>query len=652
MNTETTARRSAPAAGDNLLIGRMYEVKAARELEMLAPDAAPAAPFQSGSPTIEHGRESGTDSLEADRGAETGNERVMPFIGRILQHAPGAFIVIERILYLKEDLYLADHAFVHAQDIKPLSECLPVLPMTFSLEVMAEAAACLIPGHGLIGFEDIKATRWIELADTDELSLHITAEHRDFDPVKQVYRIEAAIYIKGQNQPAISAGVLFASHYRLDLTLERFTELIEVKRLQAEQLYRERHLFHGPRLHCLVGEISLGDHGASGTLLTRASGDLFQSLPNPQLLIDPALLDGVGQLLAIWAMELHQRSAFPVGFKKLELYQATPPADTRVSVHIEVTRDEIKTLHADIELQDGAGAVWLRIQDWRMWKFRWPPKLLDFSRRPTQCLVSDPYALPAQAPASICRVLSKRDLTGFDAGLLTRFYLQRDEFSTYTGKAAVPQRQSQWLLGRIAAKDAVRAWVADQSPAAAMLHPASFTIANDRRGQPVMSGPTMLESPLPRISIAHCEDRAIAVADSGAVGIDIERISARAPDFLKTLSNETEQDLLREYVDRTAASDKSEVMTTWITRFWCAKEAVGKLLGTGVAVARQFEIVGIETEGFLRIRPPNSDSIVAVGTVRDGDFIIAHASASARDSGEHERGGDVQPTSQGEGDPD
>ena len=56
---------------------------------------------------------------------------------------------------LDEDLHLADHAFVHAPGVKPLFACLPVVPMTLSLEILAEAAACLAPGYGLIGFEEV-----------------------------------------------------------------------------------------------------------------------------------------------------------------------------------------------------------------------------------------------------------------------------------------------------------------------------------------------------------------------------------------------------------------------------------------------------------------------------------------------------------------
>lgn len=559
MTAETTERQPKSAAaqenGTFPLLGRMYEAQAERELERQGSIEAPVQSMQSGAADGLHREDAGMESLERRQNTEPDSEMSMPFIGQIIQHIPGESIVIERILSLAEDLYLADHAFVHAQEVKPLSACLPVLPMTFSLEVMAEAAACLIPGHGLIGLEDIQATRWIELTDTDQLALHIVAGQMQLDPIQQIYRIEAAIYIKGQAIPAINAVVLFASHYRLDLAVN-FTQLIEVNQLSAEQAYQDRLMFHGPRLHCLTGEILLGDHGVAGELVTRPSGNLFRYEPKPQLLLDPALLDGVGQLMGLWAMMRRDRSAFPIGLKKLELYQPTPPPGTRVPVRIEITRDEAKTLHADVEIQDGAGGVWMRIHDWNMWKFRWAQKLLDFRRLPTRHQVSDAITLPSLAASATCRMLSSSELTGFDAGLLARFYLNVDEFSVFTSKAGVPQRQQQWLLGRIAAKDAVRAWIAARSHTEQMLHPASFAVENNEQGQPMVSSLAAIEPPYPKISIAHCEDRAIAIAQSDSVGVDIERISDRKPGFLETITNADERALLSGQVNMDSSEEK------------------------------------------------------------------------------------------------
>jgi phosphopantetheinyl transferase len=164
----------------------------------------------------------------------------------------------------------------------------------------------------------------------------------------------------------------------------------------------------------------------------------------------------------------------------------------------------------------------------------------------------------------------------------------------------------------------VRAWMSARLQSQEMLHPASFAIENDERGQPVVK---RLTAP-PRISIAHCEDRAIAIAQSGSIGVDIERISPRNPGFLETITSEAERTLLSEQVNVTASSEQAE---EWITRIWCAKEVVGKLRGVGVSVPQRFQVTAIASDGTLQIHPTDSERPVFVNTSRDNTFIIAHA---------------------------
>jgi hypothetical protein len=170
------------SAQDQPLVGRMFEVRAAEELAL-------AAKIQ---PDSEHVVRPVADpaSVAAEPAqAEPPDEATLPFLGPVLNYVPGVTITVERRLNLEEDLYLADHAFVFAPGVKPMSACLPVLPMTMSLEAMAEVAACLVPGYGLLGFEDVKAARWIELVDTNVLTLNITARVDRHDPERGAYFI-------------------------------------------------------------------------------------------------------------------------------------------------------------------------------------------------------------------------------------------------------------------------------------------------------------------------------------------------------------------------------------------------------------------------------------------------------------------------------
>ncbi|RTL87030.1 MAG: 4'-phosphopantetheinyl transferase superfamily protein [Hyphomicrobiales bacterium] len=539
----------------------------------------------------------------------------LPFIGRTVEYRPGESLVVERILDLAEDLHLADHAFVHAPGVKPLSACLPVLPMTLSLEAMAEAAACLAPGYGLIGAAEAKASRWIELADVDRLALRIVARHEAYDASRDVHQIRAAIQPDGAPAPAVTALFFFSKRYRLDLafTLSAFSRP-HPHALTGEEIYRERLLFHGPAYQCLAGPITLADEGVACEMRALSAAGLFRSNARPQLLLDPQILDGIGQLIGVWAMA-RERYVFPIGLKRLELYRPSPAAGTRLPVRIDITSDSGKTLEANIEAQDGAGGVWMRIEGWRMWKFRWDRRFVDFRRAPAREALSDDYAL--EGFAGVCRMIRLSDVSDFDLALLARHYLHVEEMPAFTQKAGAPRRQRQWLLGRVAAKDAVRAWL--KRAGAEAIHPAALRIVHDESRQPVIRHAALPDARLPKISIAHCDDRAIAAAHQEPVGIDIEPVAPRDAAFCETLCAPAERLLLDE---RAKACDATT--DEWMTRLWCAKEALGKHRGSGVdGAVRKLAAIAISADGAIDILPRGEAHSRRVTTLRDGDVIIA-----------------------------
>jgi phosphopantetheinyl transferase len=411
--------------------------------------------------------------------------------------------------------------------------------------------------------------------------------------------------------------VLFGDCYLVEIS-PTFTELSNAYRhpLAAEQIYSERHMFHGPTFQCMAGEIIVGDEGLVGEFVSRSPEDLFRSTRRPQLLTDPALLDAVGQIIGVWAME-HDCYAFPIGLTKMEICCHAPPVGTRVPVRVEITQDEGKRLYASVEVQNGAGAVWMRIANWGSWKFRWTRRLVDFRRLPHQYLLGQAAPLPDLDEGPVCLMLTAAELGNFDFGMLARYCLSMEEMLVFQGYVRLPKRQRQWLLGRIAAKDAVRRWAAEQTQAA-MLHPAAITIDSDVQGRPYVKTLPGCDMP-PFVSIAHCEARAIAVAHAEAVGVDIERIAARDAGFLQTFTTAGE----RERIENFPVAERH----IWTTRLWCAKEAAGKLLGTGVVGAPQaLEAIQVENDGQIQIRHQASAGSIRVKTVEDLGFIIAYAS--------------------------
>ena len=550
------------------------------------------------------------------------DERRKPFIGTVLHYTPEKEIVVERILNLAEDLYLRDHLFVHAPGIKPPSECGAILPISVSLEAMAEVAAGLVPGFGIIGFEEVKAPRWIALENVETLILRVSAQLTDYDPDTVVYRIRAAVFVKEETSSAINATVLFGRHYLQSIDME-FKELTDSRPypLKVKEIYQDRRLFHGSSFQCVSGDIVVGDEGLIGQLTILPKDHLFAELRDPELLIDPVLVDGVGQLVGLWA-QLHEMYIFPISTSKLEVYCPTPPVGTRVPVRLEITDVKLKKLYANIEVQDGSGHVWMRIENWGDWIFRWSKKVFNFRRFPTKYVITQDINLPHLPEGSICQGISKSDLRDFDLGIAGAFYLYRDEIETFRQLGNNPVRQFQWLLGRIVAKDTVRLWLA-RGTGSEMLHPASLVVEKDSRGQPLIRSIFGFKA-LPQISLAHSHNRAIAVASKKVIGVDLEFISPRDKTFLKSFATPKEEKIINRF--------PSEARNDWITRLWCAKEAAGKALGIGLNNNPQsLELHDLPTGELFIIHQRESGRLFSVYTQRDQDFIIAYTSLSSAD---------------------
>jgi phosphopantetheine--protein transferase-like protein len=157
---------------------------------------------------------------------------------------------------------------------------------------------------------------------------------------------------------------------------------------------------------------------------------------------------------------------------------------------------------------------------------------------------------------------------------------ERDQFNAMPGSAS---RRTEWLFGRVAAKEAVRRFLKDYYQA--RWSDADIQIWADDSGKPHALGAwadymtTKLD-----IAIAHTAQFVIAVAAANArVGVDVESVSRDlSEEFTAGVFTPEEQEL--------AAGAVNSSQT--IIRFWCAKEAVSKALGTGIRYSpREMQVV-------------------------------------------------------------
>jgi phosphopantetheine--protein transferase-like protein len=438
--------------------------------------------------------------------------------------------------------YLVDHCFYRQPDGWPEpADRYPVVPLTTVLELMADAARAVSPGRTVVGVRDVKAMRWLAVAPPVTISTSTTM-HPDGN---------VTVLLDGYARGTVLLGDDYPASPQLPdrpLTGQRACAVA------APDLYADRWMFHGPAFQGVTKLGPVADDGIVGELIT-------PSAPG-------ALLDNAGQLFGFWIMmwTARNRLAFPASIDQVRYYGPAPSSGERVRCVVRISSVSDTEVVADLELRRADGRLWVRIDGWADRRFNtddvtWPVFVFPEHNRIAQCqaggwfLVRDRWPDPATQE------------------LIMRRYLSATERADYQRRS--PRAARQWLLGRIAVKDAVRQWLWDAG--AGPVFPIEVTVSNDASGRPRVAGPF---PEVPQVSLAHTGSLAAALVGHPeylpGVGIDIEQITDRDDRTLAAILTDAERGLL----DTVCSSD--HVRSSWVTRFWAAKEAVAKAVGTGL----------------------------------------------------------------------
>ncbi len=477
----------------------------------------------------------------------------------LIRPAPRTHATTTRVLSLDTMPYLADHCLVRQPvDWPEAADRYPVVPLTTMLELMMEAAHDLVPGRTVVGVRDVRALRFLAVAP----------------PV--TVTVDAALDADGNVTVVIDGyargTALLADSYPVPLDQpDRALRGERPCEVTAAALYADRWMFHGPRFQGVSELGPIGDDGIKGA---------FAASSTPG-----ALLDNAGQLLGFWIMKQMSanRLAYPASVEQALWYGPQPRPDDRVSCVVRIGSVTDTEVVADLELRAG-GRLWVRIDRWTSLRFgtdhvTWPVFLFPERNR------------IAQRQSGNWFLVRDRWLDPGSRELMMRYYLGTAERAEYARRN--PRAARQWLLGRIAVKDAVRQWLWDAG--AGPIHPAEITVGNDASGRPWVAGP--FAEP-PEVSLAHTGSLAAALVGnpgrSPGVGIDIEQITNRDERTVAAILTDTERRLLNE-----VGSSVVE-RPSWVTRFWTAKEAVAKAAGTGlVGRPHQFAIKRVDADRLL-----------------------------------------------------
>ncbi|MDT0541556.1 polyketide synthase [Streptomyces lonegramiae] len=444
--------------------------------------------------------------------------------------------------------YLLDHCFFKQPPQADTADRWPVVPGTTVIGHLMGFAERAAPGLRAVAVHDVRLNQWITAVPTVDIPVHVTPAPPRSAPSHPAgtARVTATLgpYARATVELARGHDRHPPGPWTFPPDQERPCDLT------ARELYTRRWMFHGPSFQGVTELIAIGDAHVRGVLTTP---------PAPG-----ALLDNVGQLLGYWIMSQRptRTTVFPVGMREIRFHGPHPAPGDRLDCLIRIVSVTETTLEADMQLVH-RGRVWAEFSGWRDRRFDSDPQVRRVDRAPERHTLSEPQdggwvLVHERWPDLATRELIMRNMLAGE---------ERTAYETYA-----PRGRRQWLLGRIAVKDAVRRRMWDAG--SGRIFPAEVRVANDPAGRPYVTGAYGRTLPDLHVSCAHRAEAAVAIARTGPCGIDIEEVTGRPDRTFEAALGTRERDLLVSLV-----RDTGEPEALWLTRFRVAGQAVARARG-------------------------------------------------------------------------
>jgi hypothetical protein len=538
-------------------------------------------------------------------------EKPFALVETVVHHEPGREIVFRRVMDEREDLYADDHTLggrgVSREN--PKQNGLPVVPMTFSLEAMAEAASLLAPGKVVIAIRNVRLYRWLPF-DPEPTTLEVRAavssidDHAGVVEVKADVRDLGNVFLRdGANKTASEAVIVLADRYPDPPAALPFTLTDEGTCVSTVEVLR-RNMFHGPLFHMLRTLDRLGREGIEGTLEVQPRDGWFRSNPDPRFAIDPVLLDSAMHIIGAWHLEQPDwtgRILLPFELQKIEYFGPTPEVGTWLTTRGHNEQESPRHFRHGLEVFDPQGRLWLRLTSAGYWRFYLPFVHVNFFGPKDEYFLSRdwPEAVPPRAgvPLGRCHVIEppvdlKQPVMRASGVRVTMTPREQDIFRNWTGTDA---ELNDWFFGRMLAKDAVRAvWKMKHGegmfPADMETDDLNGTIVCSPRGAPKCE-------PFPPVSVA------IAGGKLAAFAAFAERVGIALQTLAKNATTDVER-AARTSVARGAVADALRIPVES-----CALESLDTT--TGAAVVRA-------GDSRYRAQTARQNDVVVATTVCEG----------------------------------
>ena len=504
------------------------------------------------------------------------------------QERPGEFMEIAKTFSIDDDPLFADFAIGTSQISYTDQKLRGFTPLSLfaAAEIMAELAARLVPSRRLVAMDDLQSSSTAAFSE-DKLRIFVRAERvPSDDPSHAVVR---ASIREDHPDAAVTAPICSVLFTFVDEVPAREAFVpAELKNPRSvhwtdNEIYPER-LDSGKGLQCIRRADLWSEGGLDYEVEVPPLEGAVSYTRLPQWEIDPRLLSVVADGFALWRSHERFEGTFSLAFRlrHLALHVVSFREGARLKCYLRIQDGTVNSQIADIRVSDGNGALLLSLDGYEELTERVPVEYCRLVLSPsesylTQLLAAESLGEPATTIASAWASDIPYAIFERNAALwlktMSHIVLGKSERRAFREMAGTVQRRTEWLFGRIVAKESVRRFLKENYQA--RWSSADIQIWADDQGKPHAIGAWSDNIRVKLdLAISHTRDFVVAIVAANArVGVDVERAS-------RDLSEEfTNGVFAREELE--LAAESSDAPSTLI-RFWCAKEAVSKALGTGI----------------------------------------------------------------------
>ncbi|MBK1897219.1 type I polyketide synthase [Chryseobacterium paridis] len=440
--------------------------------------------------------------------------------------------------------YLIDHSLLRQpKGWEHVADMEPVIPMTMIFEQLAEIAEAEIPGTQVHKIMNVSVFQWMNVAKPFEKTVkgEWRSYHHAYLDIENFVNAEVVLKSAPVPTPVFNLSI---------------GDLLPIERT-PEEIY-DMHMFHGEKYQGITEVSAVGTKGIVGKI--KGNGG------------KGSLLDNAGQLFGLWLQLTltKDRIAFPVKIRDIEFFEDMHDQESIFECTCMLTELNDEFAIANIILKRD-GKVWCAITGWQNRRLEIDAALWSVSMSPLHNRLSEEIA-----PEVFFFHQAYTRVASWDF-ILKRYFNQTEK---QYQQQLLPNKKKSWMVSRVAVKDAVRNLLRQKKDHACF--PITFEIGSNDVGKPYLIGDITKDI---HVSLAHKGKEAVAIARHGnPVGIDMETIEERSSGFYDLVFTNAELALLK---DR----DQAE----WTTRFWVAKEAYAKFLGTGLkGNPKNFEVEHIQ----------------------------------------------------------